>query len=85
MGFLDWLNRFGNDVTADVDGVEHVELDIVAPYELPMIEQVLSDGEVPVQQVPGFNAATGLENVRLLVKREDLERSSEILRQLRGR
>lgn len=84
MGIFDWLNRFGPEVTTRINGDEYVELDIVAPYELPMIDQVMSEGGVAVRQVPTFDAVTGLEKIRLLVAREDLARSSEILRRLRG-
>ncbi len=84
MGFLDWLNRFGNEVTVDVDGDEYIELDIVAPYELPMIDQVLVDGGIAVRQIPTYDAAIGLDRIQLLVTRDDLQRSSDILRRLRG-
>ncbi len=84
MGLFDWLNRLGNEVTTKLDGEEYVELDIVAPYELPMVEQMLADGEVALRQMPTYDAATGLEKVRLLVTREELTRASDLLSQLRG-
>lgn len=84
MGLFDWLNRLGNEVRVTLDGEEFIELDIVAPYELPMVEQVLADGDITVRQVPTYDAATGLEKVRLLVAAEDLAPASEILSRLRG-